>query len=192
MDDPSASEPSASEPSPPTGLVGVLVRVDRAFALVERAALFLVILALVGVAVYQSLRRHFFPPSPFWVAEVVRYSVFFLGLVGAALATHSDRLFNIDIMARILKPGARLVVRLCSSAFTAAVCVFLITGSLSLRALSLVGEKGEIIDPPVGVLILPVAMGLVIVHLTIRFAVDLTYLVTGKQPADLFSDVPKA
>jgi TRAP-type C4-dicarboxylate transport system permease small subunit len=191
-----ADEPSASAPrddaSRPGGLVGLLLRVDRGFALAERAALFLVILALVGVAVYQSLRRHFFPPSPFWVAEIVRYSVFFLGLVGAALATHSDRLFNIDLMARILKPSGRLVVRLFASAFTAIVCAFLITGSLSLRALSLVGEKGEVIDPPVGVLILPVAMGLIIVHLAIRFVVDLTYLVTGKLPVDLFSDVPKA
>ena len=173
-------------------LIGVLTRVDRAFALLERAALFLVILALVGVAVYQALRRHFFPPSPFWVAEVVRYSVFFLGLMGAALATHSDRLFNIDLMAHVLKPSGRLVARLVSSAFTAGVCVFLITGSLSLRALSLVGEKGEVIDPAVGVLILPVAMALIILHLTVRFAIDLTYLITGKRPPDLFSDVPKA
>src|SRR5262245_66591949 len=100
---------AAPQRTPEGGFIGALTRVDRAIALVERAALFLVLLLLVGVAVYQSLRRHFFPPSPFWVAEVVRYSVFFLGLVGAALATQSDRLFNIDMLTRLISPRGRLV-----------------------------------------------------------------------------------
>ena len=174
------------------GHIAVLRRLDRAFAILERAALLLVLLVLIGVAVYQSLRRHFFPPSPYWVAEIVRYCVFFLGLIGAALATHSDRLFNIDIMARLLKPTGKLVARIVASLFTVGVSLALITGSLSLRELSLVGEKGEVIDPATGILILPTAMALIILHLAVRIVIDVTYLVTGERPADLFSDLPKA
>ena len=183
---------AATQPAPEGGLIGVLTKVDRAIAVVERATLFVVLLLLVGVAVYQSLRRHFFPPSPFWVAEVVRYSVFFLGLFGAALATQSDRLFNIDMLARVLSPRGRLVARIVTSVFTAAVCRFIISGSISLRQLSLEGEKGELIDPAWGVLIMPVALGLIIFHLAIRVAIDVSYLVTGKHPPDLLEVVPKA
>src|SRR5262245_4605184 len=102
------------EPRP----VELLRRIDRALMHVEGALVSLCLFALIVVGAYAALKRRFMPPAPFWTDEIVRYMVFFIGLVGAALAAQSDRLFNIDMFARGIGVRPRLVVRMIVAAFT--------------------------------------------------------------------------
>jgi TRAP-type C4-dicarboxylate transport system permease small subunit len=181
------------EPAPPEpGPIPVLRAIDRALARVEGVAVTFFLFVLILVGVFGALTRKFAPPSPFWADEVVRYSVFFIGLVGAALAAQSDRLFNIDMFTRAFRPRGRLIIRILSAAFTIVICYLFLTGSLTLRTLALMDEKGEILDPRWGVLSLPVAMVLIGLHMALHIIIDVYYLGTGRTPPEFeIPTVPK-
>jgi TRAP-type C4-dicarboxylate transport system permease small subunit len=181
-------EPRPLEPA----FVATLRRIDRGFMHTEGVAVTICLGALIVVGVYGALKRNFAPPAPFWTDEVIRYSVFFIGLVGAALAAQSDRLFNIDMFTRALGVRGKLVIRIVSATFTIYVCWLFFSGSLTLRDI-LLDEKGEILDPKWGVLSLPVAMVLISVHMAIHILIDGFYLVKGKTSPELAAtQVPKA
>jgi TRAP-type C4-dicarboxylate transport system permease small subunit len=172
---------AAPEPAP----VAALRRIDRGLAKIEEIllALFLAILLVIGVI--GAVKRNFLPPSPFWLEEAVRYSVFFIGLLGAALAAQSDRLFNIDMFARLMGVRGKLVIRVLSSAFTIAICWLFLSSSLIVRRVALAGEEGEILPPEIGILSLPIAMAAIMLHLFLHLLIALYYLATGKTPPDL-------
>lgn len=179
-----AGEAPPLPPEPP--VVATLRKVDRFLARIEEAflALFLGVLIIVGV--YGALKRNFAPPSPFWSDEIIRYSVFFIGLTGGALAAQSERLFNIDMFTRLLGVRGRLVLKILQSAFTIVVCWFIFSSSLVLREM-LAGEEGELIAPTTGVLSMPTAMVLISVHLVLHAVIAAYYLVTGKTPPEMLT-----
>jgi TRAP-type C4-dicarboxylate transport system permease small subunit len=181
------------EPRPPEpGPVPTLRAIDRALARIESVAVTIFLFVLIFVGVFGALKRNFAPPAPFWTDEAIRYSVFFIGLVGAALAAQSERLFNIDMFTRALKVRGKLVMRILAAAFTLYVCWMFFTGSLALRQI-LVDEKGEVIDPKWGVLSMPAAAILIGVHMLLHIAIDVYYLASGHAPPEFeLPEVPKS
>jgi TRAP-type C4-dicarboxylate transport system permease small subunit len=181
------------DPRPPEpGPVPMLRAIDRGIVHVEGIAVTIALFVLIVVGVYGALKRNFAPPAPFWTDEIIRYSVFFIGLVGAALAAQSDRLFNIDMFTRAFGLRGKLFIRIVSAVFTIYVAYLFFIGSLSLRDI-LVDEKGEILDPRYGVLSLPLAMALIAIHMLLHILIDGYYFVTGQMPPDLAAvQVPKA
>jgi TRAP-type C4-dicarboxylate transport system permease small subunit len=165
--------------------VAVLRAVDRALAKLEEIVLALFLLVLLLVGVIGAVKRNFLPPSPFWIEEAVRYSVFFIGLVGAALAAQSERLFNIDMFARLLGVRGKLAVKIVSGLFTIAVCWLFMTSSLVVREVALAGEEGELLAPETGILSLPIAMIAIMAHLALHVTIAIYYLATGKTPPEL-------
>ncbi len=182
-----------AEPRPPEpGPIPTLRAIDRGLAAAESVAVTIFLFVLIFVGVFGALKRNFAPPAPFWTDEVIRYSVFFIGLVGAALAAQSERLFNIDMFTRALSVRGKLGMRVVMALFTLAVCWMFFTGSLQLREI-LLDEKGEILDPKWGVLSLPIAVLLIAAHMLIHVAIDLYYLAAGKTPpAFEMPEIPKA
>lgn len=184
-------ESAPRPPDPP--FVATLRAIDRAFARVEGFVVSIILAVLILVGVYGAVRRNLWKPSPFWVDEVVRYCVFFIGLVSAALAAQSERLFNIDMFTKLLGARGKLVVRIGWAAFTIYVCTLFVSSSLTLRALTLLGEEGEVLDPKWGVLSLPIGLGLIAVHMALHILIDVYYLATGQIPPELAApQVPKA
>ena len=181
------------EPKPPEpGPVPFLRAIDRGLSHLEGVAVTAFLFFLIVVGVYGALKRNFAPPAPFWTDEVIRYSVFFIGLVGAALAAQSERLFNIDMFTRALGLRGKLAIRILAAAFTVYVCWHFFTGSLELRTI-LLDEKGEVIDPKWGVLSLPAAALLIGAHMLLHIAIDAYYLATGQAPPDFeIPEIPKA
>jgi TRAP-type C4-dicarboxylate transport system permease small subunit len=169
---------------PEPGLVRTLRGIDHALAKIEEVALALCLLTLLLIGVLGAVKRNFLPPSPFWIDEAVRYSVFFIGLLGAALATQSERLFNIDMFARLMSVRGKLIVRMLAAAFTIGVCSLFLRSSLLLREV-LAGEEGELISPSTGILSLPIAMVAIMLHLALHFLISGYYLVTGGTPPEL-------
>jgi TRAP-type C4-dicarboxylate transport system permease small subunit len=176
-------------PEPP--VVSILRKIDRGLAVGESVLLCICLAALILLAVFQSVKRHFFPPSPFWVSEVVRYAVFCVGLIGAALATQSDRLFNIDMMTRMFRPRGKMVIRIITSIFTIVVCYYFFIGSMYLRS-AMLDETGEVIPPGIGILSLPIAAVLIATHMALHILIDVYYLVTGRVNPDVVSPVVSA
>jgi TRAP-type C4-dicarboxylate transport system permease small subunit len=180
-----AASSGGSTPLPPEpGFVRALRGVDRGLAKVEEVALAICLLVLLLIGVLGAVKRNFLPPSPFWIDEAVRYSVFFIGLLGAALATQSERLFNIDMFARLMGVRGKLVMKILAAAFTIAVCAIFLESSLLLRAV-LKGEEGELLDPSTGILSLPIAMIAIMVHMGLHIVIAAYYLATGGTPPEL-------
>lgn len=181
-------EPIPVEPR----FVATLRTIDRGFMHVEGVAVTFCLFVLIVVGVYGALKRNFAPPAPFWTDEIIRYSVFFIGLVGAALAAQADRLFNIDMFTRAFGVRGKLIIRIVSATFTIYICWLFFSGSITLRDI-LLDEKGEILDPKWGVLSLPTAMVLIALHMLLHILIDAYYLATGKTPPELAAvQVPKS
>jgi TRAP-type C4-dicarboxylate transport system permease small subunit len=183
-----ALSPPPDEPSS----IRALRKIGKALSKVEELVLAIFLVTLIVLAVYNAYKRHFSPPSPYWPDEIIRYSVFSIGLLGAALAAHSGRLMNIDLVVRLFSPRKRVVMRVLTTLFTLVVCWLLVKGSLHVRAVNLkLGEHGELVNPSTGILVLPIAAVLIGVHYTLHMIIDVYYLAIGKLPPH-FDEAPKA
>ena len=63
-------------------------------------------------------------------ADVLRYSVFFIAMTGAALSAHTNQLIPMDFVARSLSRVNRVRLRVLLSAFTVTICYLLVKGGL--------------------------------------------------------------
>ncbi len=170
---------------PEDGVVVYLRMADRALGKVEEYALTLVLLAMVVIGAWQVIK----PEG--WMRETIKYGVLFIGMVAGALATQSDRLFNIDMVGRLLAPRGRLVVRIITALFTIGMCWVLYKASMAFRD-SIADEAGEPIKPALGMLPLPYGALLIATHLALHALIDVYYLATGKPSPDVVDLVPKA
>src|SRR5215475_13233944 len=155
-------EPPPDEPP----FVRMLRRVDGGLARVEAFILLVLIGILLLVGIYAVVAGKIFVGQPeytVWTFEVIRYTVFFIGCTGAALATQGDRLFNIDSFSRMFTPRGRLIVRLITAVFTIFVCFLALRAGLALRAV-VADERSELVPPGLGSLSLPIAFALIILH----------------------------
>lgn len=177
-------------PPPDPPVVAALRTIDRSLAKLEEILLGVFLLALLLIGVLGAVKRNFLPPSPFWIEEAVRYCVFAIGLIGAALAAQSERLFNIDMFTRLFGVRGKLVVQILSALFTIAVCWMFMKSSFVLREVALAGEEGELLAPETGILSLPIAMIAIMTHLALHALIALYFLVTGRTPPEMLG--PKA
>ncbi len=183
-----ALSPPPDEPAS----IRALRKLGRALSRVEELVLAAFLVTLILLAVYNAYKRHFSPPSPYWPDEIIRYSVFSIGLLGAALAANSGRLMNIDLVVRLFSPRGRIIVRVLTTLFTLFVCWLLFKGSLEVRAVNLrLHEHGEVITPATGILVLPIAATLIGVHMALHMIIDIYYLAVGRLPPH-FDEAPKA
>jgi TRAP-type C4-dicarboxylate transport system permease small subunit len=185
-----ADAPSSPHPEPPS--IKALRTIGHALQKVEELVLAVLLLVLILLAVYNAYTRHFNPPSPYWPDEVIRYAVFSIGLLGAALAANSGRLMNIDLVVRLFPPRARVWLRVLTTLFTLFVCYLLVVGSMEVRKVNLeLHEHGEVITPATGILVLPTAAILIGLHLTLHMIIDIYYLAMGRLPPHT-DDAPHA
>jgi TRAP-type C4-dicarboxylate transport system permease small subunit len=181
-----------SPPPDEPGIIKGMRKLGRALSRLEELVLAALLVTLIVLAVYNAYKRHFSPPSPYWPDEIIRYSVFSIGMLGAALAANTGRLMNIDLVVRLFSPKGRIVLRVLTALFTLVVCYLLFMGSLEVRAVNLrLGERGEIISPAEGILVLPVAAILIAIHITLHMLIDAYYLAIGRLPPH-FDEAPKA
>jgi TRAP-type C4-dicarboxylate transport system permease small subunit len=178
-------------PNEPSFIKG-LRKTGKLLSRIEEIVLALLLVTLIMLAVYNAYKRHFSPPSPYWPDEIIRYSVFSIGLLGAALAANTGRLMNIDLLVRLFSPRGRVVLRILTTLFTLVVCWLLFMGSLEVRQVNLrLQEHGEVITPATGILVLPIASVLIGLHLALHMIIDIYYLSIGRLPPH-FDEAPKA
>ncbi len=97
-------------------------RLARAAHIVETAFLVSLLLVMIGVAVYQVAARNLFGTGIVWGDELVRVSVLWVTMIGAASAAASDSHIRIDIVSRFASDQMNRIVNRVTSAFTALVC----------------------------------------------------------------------
>jgi TRAP-type C4-dicarboxylate transport system permease small subunit len=174
--------------------VRALAAVSRALAVVEGAGMALCLLALVLLAVFQfvarNLRLHgqlWMPAPPDWVDGVIRHSVFVLGFLGAAYATFAGRHIRIDALTRLMRPRARLGVRLVTALGAAAVCGVVVRAALEFLAIcqqeaAEVGNAGQVFTSARGAMVIIAGVALVGFHFLVQASIDAAYLLTGAAP----------
>jgi TRAP-type C4-dicarboxylate transport system permease small subunit len=172
--------------------VRALAALSRALAVIEGAGLAGCLLVLVGLAVYQfvarNLRLHgqaWMPAPPDWIDGVIRHSVFVLGFLGAAYAAFTGRHIRIDAVTRLLRPRARMAVRIATASVAVVVCVFLARAGLEFLAVcreeaSDVVGRSELFTSVRGAQVIVGGVVLVGVHLVVQIAIDAVYVVTGR------------
>ena len=163
-----------------------LATADRALAKVEEIVLFVLMMALLLMAVGQVFQRNITDSAPMWVDLILRHMTFALGLLGASLATHSDQQIHIDIIARLLPERSRLIARLIVGLATIGFCLVVLRAGWHTHVM-----EREFPQPLFlgltsadSLLIIPIAFGLIALHLVLRWLFDLGILLTYRQPKD--------
>lgn len=108
----------------------LLHRLDLLISKVEGAILITFLSAMVLMSFLQVVLRNFFDWGIVWGDVLLRYLVFFIGLLAASLATRDEKHINIDVLAKILPPKLRALAGILTNLFAAAVTYFLMQASV--------------------------------------------------------------
>jgi len=110
----------------------VISRLLRATALVEDALLVLILAAMVGLAATQIVLRNLFDGAILWADPMLRVGVLWVGMIGAMVATRSDKQISVDAVSRFLPARWKARVRIITDLFTAVVSAVVAWSALRL------------------------------------------------------------
>lgn len=157
--------------------------VDRGLGLVEQLLLVFLLVLLVGVAAAQAVAGQLgtsWEPS----YELIRYAVFFIAMIGAALSAQRQQLIAMDFMSRLMGPRMRAWVQVVLRLFTIFACGLLVAAGTELANAAATENMYHLIQPRLGLMALPVGAGLIALHVLIHGIVDVMYLVRGALPPE--------
>jgi TRAP-type C4-dicarboxylate transport system permease small subunit len=170
--------------------VRALAALSRALAVVEGVGIGTSLAALVGLALWQlttrNLRMHGFPnvpAAPDWTDNVLRHSVFIIGLLGAMFATYTARHLRVDAITRLAGIRARLLLRFLSTIGALVVCTLIVHAAWQYRV-SVLDEnamEGTIFTAARGAMIIVVGVAGMMFHFFVQLVIDGTYLVTRRE-----------
>ncbi len=108
----------------------LLHRLDLLISKVEGAVLIVFLSAMVLMSFLQVVLRNAFDTGIVWGDVMLRYLVFFIGLLAASLATRDEKHINIDVLAKVLPPRLKSIAGILTNLFAGAVTYFLLRASL--------------------------------------------------------------
>ena len=167
-------------------LARALAAADRALAKAEEMGLFVLLMAMLLLAVAQVIQRNITDSAPMWVDVMLRHMTFAIGLLGASLATQADKQIHIDVVSRLLPPRLHLIVRLVVGLATIALCVVFLQAGWATHVM-----EAEFPQPLFlgltsahSMLILPITFGLIALHLMLRWLFDLSVLLAYREGSE--------
>jgi TRAP-type C4-dicarboxylate transport system permease small subunit len=117
-------------------MLRLLKSVNRRAVAVERLVAGSLVFAVFVVVLLQVVMRYLFArPNP-WTEELSRFGFIWLSMLGAALAVELGTHFVFDQLVSLLRPKLRMLIRLCSTAFVAAMAIGLVILGLELVLLA--------------------------------------------------------
>jgi TRAP-type C4-dicarboxylate transport system permease small subunit len=99
----------------------LLTRLQRVTAVFEDALLITLLTAMILVAGAQIVLRNLFDGAILWADPLLRVAVLWVGMIGAMVATRSDKQIAIDALSRFLPQHWKFRIRVVTDLFTAAV-----------------------------------------------------------------------
>ena len=140
--------------------------------------LFLFLMVLLILAVFQIFQRNVTGSAPMWVDIMLRHLTFAIGLLGASLAVHAQKQIQVDALIRLLPTRPRLILRLVVGLMPIVVCVILVDVGLRQRAMELEFPQPLFLGMTSAdsILVIPIAFGLMAVHLVLRWLFDCSLL----------------
>ncbi len=182
-----------SSPQQKPGPIEPLERVDKLIGQGEGVVLVSALAFLVVLGFYRSLfestKKWFGHPvlmePPEWTTPTILLLVFMVGMLGLALAAQADKLINIDLFSRVLGARAKLVIRIIGNSFGGLISYFFIRTALHLRSvLDDTSTARKLLSDKTTQLVIPLTVGLVILHLVVKIVIDVVWLASGKTPPE--------
>lgn len=144
----------------------------------EDGLIVLILLMMIGLAVYQIVLRNVFSSSLVWVEPLLQNAVLWIGLLGAMIASRRDEHIRIDLINTWLKPGARRWLAMLVDLFTCAVCAVVAWYSM-LFLFEEMGQGGNAFPGvPSWILqaMIPIGFSVISVRYLIMFFLDLLHM----------------
>jgi len=143
--------------------IGRLLRVT---ALVEDALLVLILAVMVILSATQIILRNLFDGAILWADPMLRVGVLWVGMIGAMVATRSDKQISVDAVSRFLPTLWKGRVRVITDLFTAVVSAVVAWSALRLVLDDRAAGGTAVAFVPVWACeaILPVAFGVIAVR----------------------------
>ncbi|HEY1552674.1 MAG TPA: TRAP transporter small permease [Kofleriaceae bacterium] len=168
-----------------------LRKIDAWVGTAELTLLVVIFASVVLVASLSALSGHLAHHQiGQWWNFVVRKGTFAIAMLGAAYATHQQRLLAMDLISRRISPRARLALGMVLKLFTVLIAGVLFDIGMYLHSHA-DSNVGPTLDLVVGVLnekkvllVLPIGMALIIFHSLVHAATDADYLVRNKLPPE--------
>ncbi len=161
-------------------MLRLLKRINRRAVAVESLLAGSLVFTVFVVVLLQVVMRYVFQrPNP-WSEELSRFGFIWLSMLGAALAVELRTHFVFDQLVARLTPKLRMLVRICSTAFVAAMAIGLIVFGIELVDLAS-SQRSPALNLPVSWIYasVPIAGLLMLLHITA--AID---KVLGREPED--------
>ena len=166
-------------------IAGKLRLVDRYAGLLEQAALFLILIAVVITGTAQAISTKLFQKSLLWSFDIVRGGTFAIAMLGAAFASHQASHLSMDLVSRFVQARTRQIMRIVLALFTLFAAYLLLRSGLRLeeRVAQEGGHRGLIPMETIALMI-PIGAGMIMFHTTLRLLIDVDYLRRGKLPPE--------
>ena len=160
----------------------IVSRLLRATALVEDAVLVLILAAMVLLAATQIVLRNVFNDAILWAGPMLRVSVLWVGMIGAMVATRSDKQISIDAVSQFLPTQWKARVRVLTDLFTAIVAAVVAWSAFRLVLDDRAAGVTAIAFVPLWVCeaILPVAFGVIAIRYSLFAIKHLRMSVVGE------------
>jgi TRAP-type C4-dicarboxylate transport system permease small subunit len=107
----------------------ILQKIDRSLYQTENVLVFLILGMMVVLSFLQVLLRNFFDTGILWADILLRHLVLWVGFIGAALATRTEKHINIDLLSRIVSKRYILPVKIVTRLFAIIICAILTRAS---------------------------------------------------------------
>ena len=177
----------------------LITKLDQALAKAEEILLALLLVSMVVLAALQVLLRNIWDTGIDWADISVQNVTVIVGLLGAAVATSEGRHLNIDILSRVLKGKAKIILKIVIGTFCLGICILLTQGGWgTFRAnytpwLENIPEgwtathnlKEQFFEGTIpqwlSQIFLPFGFGLIGLHFLLRLIRDIGTLITGKE-----------
>jgi TRAP-type C4-dicarboxylate transport system permease small subunit len=157
-----------------------LRQVDEAIGAGERLVISVIFLFLICIGVYRTWADVVWNERPLWAVEGIRVSVFAIAMLGAAFATHHKRNFNLDLLSKLFAPRGKAVLRVALNLVGVGAAALLCYGGWLVKKTISMEKEYDLVPKWVIGWFIPIAAGLIIVHLLLHVAIELTYLARGK------------
>jgi len=143
-----------------------ICRLLRVTALVEDALLVLILAVMVILSATQIILRNLFDGAILWADPMLRVGVLWVGMIGAMVATRSDKQISVDAVSRFLPTLWKGRVRVITDLFTAVVSAVVAWSALRLVLDDRAAGGTAVAFVPVWACeaILPVAFGVIAVR----------------------------
>lgn len=106
-----------------------LHKIDIGLYHIENVLIFLIMGIMVLLSFLQVLLRNFFDTGLLWADIFLRHLVLWVGFIGAALATRSEKHINVDILSRIVSKRYLASIKIVTQLFAITICAILARAS---------------------------------------------------------------